>query len=960
MAIPITSSDETIKGLSFHQIQQRHEKNLNNFNTLFKRGSDILLSIPPLPPLTLDNRNITFPLTGKDLLKSVRALDDLVQGILISKVQEEHPDYNLQLVDNDFRYSTAQKLPDKRLKEFRKDVKDVFETCSFKSTYDSLGQDAFIQELQKELKELQENLEKNLSDFEGETHNSSVSDKDLQTRLKQFKEKAEKTSDDKDLQKQLETLKDLYKRLKQLEVVNKDKTYLVETLECIKYRSQANAIRLRLTQTDFVNPSILSEMSGGLIEIGTACALLIHLAIEDNGQFLHVINPKTNCFKEGIVEKFRSANLPQLEFRPLEPIDPDSVEKALDEEIVQLAEKAMISAEQALEIKKTVSEFLEPWAAYIPNDFFERIQKVLQQHPLLSKSDVNTFYNLIFYEKGICQFWKKVFRVECKLRENTESPELKNRERCLNEIRHFGLDTAFEDIHVYLKKIIEKLPSPVLNLDEPFLNYEAGLKQSEPSQNLEAIFNRFRHIIDHFIRFSAKKFTLSQPVEFHIKWVLDGVTIEEKQTIEKSCAIARRVLLENSDLPYFSKDQDADSVLKRWQGIISKYSLTDKDLATMCLNLFENGSLQAHEEIKSFAAFLVVLLLGKEPALDRASLVGNFIMLQSVKMGIRSFEDALNKMPMIPGGAVAVKQFILHTTAYSLDAVSWVRPSRKIEESYYLPYTNSLLGSAEDWLQKYDNVATAAVECCAKILESIPLDETDPKILNLKDILERSYRMVIPFADIPKALMGNPVDDEDLLGKWSINYLSSFLSDDRYPDIPVWSRDSVEKRLFRTTNPIDDDMLKKVDQVDKYLAEQGFVLHGVKNDGNCFFSAFLKSCKMLDINIPSINTSVDPISSLRLTIADKLDNQVRSEEIKNLGEWIAADGEGDLLAPIIGVPIRIVTVSKSVVGCEINDMLTFAEMGKPKQEWGSISQGEKPAKYILIVDLGGHFIYAHK
>lgn len=39
-------------------------------------------------------------------------------------------------------------------------------------------------------------------------------------------------------------------------------------------------------------------------------------------------------------------------------------------------------------------------------------------------------------------------------------------------------------------------------------------------------------------------------------------------------------------------------------------------------------------------------------------------------------------------------------------------------------------------------------------------------------------------------------------------------------------------------------------------------------------------------------------------------------------------------------------------------MLTFAESDKPRQEWSTIPDSEKPQEYIFIVDLDGHFLYA--
>ena len=93
------------------------------------------------------------------------------------------------------------------------------------------------------------------------------------------------------------------------------------------------------------------------------------------------------------------------------------------------------------------------------------------------------------------------------------------------------------------------------------------------------------------------------------------------------------------------------------------------------------------------------------------------------------------------------------------------------------------------------------------------------------------------------------------------------------------------------------------------------------------------------------------------SIRGKADN-VRAQEIERDGNWLMANGEGDLLANALSMPIRIVTVSQKDDQCSIDDMLTFSENGKEQQEWDTIAM--KPNEYILIVDLGGHFITAQK
>lgn len=138
-----------------------------------------------------------------------------------------------------------------------------------------------------------------------------------------------------------------------------------------------------------------------------------------------------------------------------------------------------------------------------------------------------------------------------------------------------------------------------------------------------------------------------------------------------------------------------------------------------------------------------------------------------------------------------------------------------------------------------------------------------------------------------------------------------------------------------------------------YLKSHGFELRGVKADVNCFCSVFLKSLKTLSRKIPILDAQEDKIGYLRSLIANqyKVIKMVtgfsRAQQIEKDKEWLAASGEGDLLAKALEIPIRIVQVSDL---CSINDMLTFPEKGGESQEWKTLH--ERPKEYIL----GGHFI----
>ncbi len=164
--------------------------------------------------------------------------------------------------------------------------------------------------------------------------------------------------------------------------------------------------------------------------------------------------------------------------------------------------------------------------------------------------------------------------------------------------------------------------------------------------------------------------------------------------------------------------------------------------------------------------------------------------------------------------------------------------------------------------------------------------------------------------------------------------------------------------------PLAEEMIRKVNEAAVYLRGQGFELMGIKADGNCFCNAFLQSYKTLSEPIPILDREENKVSYLRGLIANQYGTTpkestgagiTRVQQIKKDRAWLAAD-EGDLLARALSIPIRIVTVNQDRGVCGISDMLTLKD-GK-QQSWDTIEKSARPEKSILIVDLGGHFIYA--
>src|SRR3990167_4911617 len=161
-------------------------------------------------------------------------------------------------------------------------------------------------------------------------------------------------------------------------------------------------------------------------------------------------------------------------------------------------------------------------------------------------------------------------------------------------------------------------------------------------------------------------------------------------------------------------------------------------------------------------------------------------------------------------------------------------------------------------------------------------------------------------------------------------------------------------------------MIQKVNIAAAYLNKEGYELKGIKADGNCFCNAFLKSYARLSRKIPILDSQKNKISYLRDVIAAKYDftpegntgpGHSRASQIRRDKEWLTTS-EGGLLANALSIPIRMITVNKDNYGCGINDMLIFSELDKLYQEWNDIQEKDKPKEYVIIVDIGGHFIYA--
>jgi tetratricopeptide (TPR) repeat protein len=153
--------------------------------------------------------------------------------------------------------------------------------------------------------------------------------------------------------------------------------------------------------------------------------------------------------------------------------------------------------------------------------------------------------------------------------------------------------------------------------------------------------------------------------------------------------------------------------------------------------------------------------------------------------------------------------------------------------------------------------------------------------------------------------------------------------------------------------PLDEGIIKAVNTARRYLAKQGYFLQGIKADGNSFFNAFLASYRTLRRQIPLIEEMLDPADELRRVVAKNLEDTGQTDLSKKI------ERSGICLATLYKIPLRIVTANP---GSERVDDSFYPINKSEVRQWSEIPDDEKPLELetIIIVDLGGHFVYASR
>lgn len=473
-------------------------------------------------------------------------------------------------------------------------------------------------------------------------------------------------------------------------------------------------------------------MTDGKISIEEALLLITCLGLQKNNKKIRICDPATGNFHKD----FHSNMLISKSSYKLIFLDPDELLKSLP--------KTAYNPEQ--EYKDT--EMLFKGTKLIVDKVLEILESPLSSLPelLQLKLKRDLMDSSVDHEK---------------VRLIIDQLEIYFPDEQREDVLRYKTDIDQDTQYAFKKcqELVKNLPTQE-TLNDALKNIEARARLTKASQQkkiLEKKFNQFEAVILNYLKLLSEEYQIKNPVTICITWIVQGIEITETMEITKTCAITRRVLCpktsesNRSDLVYFSSDDNEESVASRWKSLCLEHSFSDCQLADYLLLLYQGDRIP--DGLMPFLSFLMILLLGKEPAYDSASFAANFILLFSIKLGVHTFKEALGRMPMIPQGAIAAKQFLLHVSGKPLDALARVQYKNKkqVPESIFLPTSTSFLGSADDWIQVYDDVATTALECCRRLFFQ-DLDLENPYLLQLQTALNLLEKDELEIWDIPICL----------------------------------------------------------------------------------------------------------------------------------------------------------------------------------------------------------------
>lgn len=598
-----------------------------------------------------------------------------------------------------------------------------------------------------------------------------------------------------------------------LDIMNQAEQAIFAQLLPLTPEETPELLRLRFTQTTFLDPIILSRMTGNGISIDKALLLITCLGLQKNQTRLPVCDPLTGNFSSHFQDNMLTCKQPYKLFF----FDPNQMKKPESKcsQINDLKNSRLLF-EKTKSICSAIIRHLRDLfsALFTPLSIRTEIVKELIQASEDHKVLYDALNNL---ERRFSNDQKELF-LQCK-------------SLILSEV---------QPVYNECEKIAEKLATQK-QIDDEVKVVEANARiraAIQDQKSLEELFNSYKNVIFSFLKISSKKYQIANPMSYTIRWNIQGIEIEETLEITKTCAITRRVLCpeiaENNrrDLVYFSSNGEEDSVVSQWKVLCEKHGLSDRELANILLSLYSGED--CHKDFKPFLSFLIVLLLGKEPSYDAASFAANFIMLFSVKLGLYTFEEALKEMPLIPQGAIAAKQFLLHVRGIPLDASARVQYKDKtsVPESSFLPIATAFMGSAHVWIRKYSDVAKTAKLCCRHLfLKDLDLNHTAlQQLLNdLKELLKR-----------------------DSLDIWGVPVELHPFSERR--KIFTQSTDEVEKAFI----PVYSDLLKKKNEyAAKFLNALGHTIDDLDNAAEQCAKFLMRGIKLFNPRIQELQKIID-------------------------------------------------------------------------------------------------------
>lgn len=177
---------------------------------------------------------------------------------------------------------------------------------------------------------------------------------------------------------------------------------------------------------------------------------------------------------------------------------------------------------------------------------------------------------------------------------------------------------------------------------------------------------------------------------------------------------------------------------------------------------------------------------------------------------------------------------------------------------------------------------------------------------------------------------------------------------------PQWSDNDIFTKLWRYVHFSPEEKAQtrqKVQAVSDYLFSDNLFLKGARPDGNCFFHSFLSCYAEKTKKNALLEQKNNKIKYLRKIVAEQIRerNQARAAIIEKNRTWITSD-EGVKIAPLLEFPIRMITVHLAKDNVVIEDVVH--KVDGTFQHWQTNSLQPSLQETPIIVDLGGHFIWA--